>query len=287
MQKIIILLMALPLIAEAKIIAKQKRASKIMITDAFVASVNGSGASSSLTLQQLKAMTPNSALLNTNFTGYTSSTGSSSYNSSFMPSIGLTGNRKKNPLMRVGLILNNGIGNSLGYSKSDTYRIDTLTSSQTGAQTFVDSVNNKYYNFQYSYKTIGLDAALIYRTNPKARWSLYGGVGVNFTVGVNATLNNRSQEYKSINNINNNNFYSNAFYQAIATENISTESKSNTASVYLPIGIDFRIGRRREFFKRIHLFAEARPNYNVLKTGTNKTKDINASFAFGARVNWR
>jgi hypothetical protein len=38
-----------------------------------------------------------------------------------------------------------------------------------------------------------------------------------------------------------------------------------TFSAYVPLGIDFRIGKKREFWNRLHLFGEFRPSLNYAK----------------------
>jgi hypothetical protein len=56
---------------------------------------------------------------------------------------------------------------------------------------------------------------------------------------------------------------------------------------YLPLGVDFRIGNKRDFWKRIHLFYEARPSINM--TAIPELRTItNASIfhGLGVKVKW-
>jgi hypothetical protein len=59
-------------------------------------------------------------------------------------------------------------------------------------------------------------------------------------------------------------------------------------SVYLPAGVDFRIGKRREFWKPVHLFYEIRPQVlytNIPELGSSLRGGIQQGF--GIRVKWR
>ena len=73
--------------------------------------------------------------------------------------------------------------------------------------------------------------------------------------------------------------------------NIKTEyykNKNNFGfSAYIPMGIDFRIGRKRKFWKQIHLFLELRPGINGTSIPELRTI-VNSSmqYGFGLKVSW-
>jgi hypothetical protein len=285
-------------IANAQALKSAKRVKKVKITDVFLQQLNGNYPRVPLSLADFKILAPQSILLNANLNGFTSGTSNYGTNTGgFNPSIGIqfanksqTGYRA-NPILRIGFNLNGSTSEKLSYNKEDKYRVDTLTSSQTGEQIYIDSFVRESYSFYYSYKTIGVDVALLFRTNPKARWSIYGGVGANFGAAINSNL--YLSNYK--NSGRNNTFYYNGFsnstgnsYTTIQTENFDGQNNTaKTASVYLPLGIDFRVGKRREFFKRVHLFLETRPSFSFVNFNNMYSQtDITNMAGLGLRVNW-
>ncbi|HPS71758.1 MAG TPA: hypothetical protein PLM70_05865 [Bacteroidales bacterium] len=58
-----------------------------------------------------------------------------------------------------------------------------------------------------------------------------------------------------------NNFYDN--YDGTSESEMINNNNNFGFSAYIPLGVDFRIGKKRDFWKRIHLFYELRPNINV------------------------
>jgi len=154
----------------------------------------------------------------------------------------------------------------LGNNNRKTY--DSLTSGQTGQKVFLDSVTSNLYGMYYNSDQLRLDASIIFRTNPEARWSLFTGVGFNVGFSINS---NTDVYYSKFNDteirreVGSRTFSS--FSSNYSENNGKSErfiNKTNIAfSTFIPMGIDFRIGKTSEFWKRIHLFYEARPGINV------------------------
>jgi hypothetical protein len=182
-----------------------------------------------------------------------------------------------NATLRVGLMhINQGNALSTGGSYTETFRVDTLTSSQSGEQFYVDSFSTHSYNATYSQKQLRLDAALIFRYKAEKRWSFYGGIGVNFGLSYNGVTHVRynispygnSYPFGLFNDI----MYSNGTH-----EHESFENKGGFGfGVYAPLGIDFQVGKKREFWKPIHLYMELRPGFNV-----NQIAGLGTSFGAG------
>lgn len=171
---------------------------------------------------------------------------------------------KSNPKLRVGLSYVNGNSLNNYYNTTDRKPYDTLTSSQTGSTILIDSVNSKSYYMDYNFEQIRLDASLIFSTNQKSRWSVYTGFGISAGLSLNSNSNISYYESKGIEtndqrigipSLNNNNFQN--------SERETFRNKINFGIMaYVPIGIDFRIAKKNEFWKRAHLFYELRPGIN-------------------------
>jgi hypothetical protein len=249
------------------------------------------------TLTDFKTLAPQSILLNKNMTDFSQSYGFSvTGNSMFSVLLGLQFSDKqkttykKNPLVRLGISYFSGTTLTGGSYKSMRKPFDTLTSAQSGQITFIDSVTSKSYNMNYSSKQLRFDGSVIFRTRPEARWSLFTGIGITAGISFNATTNIDYSTFVGTETRNSNN-------NAFSSYNYSNSGDSKTeifrnknsigASTYIPLGIDFRIGRKSEFWKQAHLFYELRPSINVtsipeLRTITN----AGLQHGLGLRISW-
>lgn len=196
---------------------------------------------------------------------------------------------KANPLLRLGITYFSSNTISGGLSKHQSQPYDTLTSSQTGQTIYLDSVQNEYYNMNYSYEQVRIEGSLIFRTNPQARLSIYGGVGLSAGLSVNARTDIYHSTDASVQQSNNGNYYS--YYSYYGTGNYETESIRNKTnlgvSAFIPLGIDLRLGKKREFWKRLHLFYEMKPGINITSIPELHTiANTNLQQGFGLRVSW-
>ncbi len=218
-------------------------------------------------LTDFQKINPKSVLLNENMQGYTSSIGFvGSAGPAFNANLGFNiANKerteyKSNTQLRVGITFSEIIMSNYLY-KTDRKRADTLTSNQTGQTTYSDSVTHRSYNMDYKNQQLRIDVSIIYRTNPAARWSFFGGLGIDAGGSIMAYTDVRFSEYSTLEPTNNTyNSYGNTNF-ADRTERIVNKN-SYGYSAYLPMGIDFRVGKKKEFFKQLHLFFETRPFVN-------------------------
>jgi len=189
--------------------------------------------------------------------------------------------------LRVGLThINQGSALSYGGSYTESFTVDTLTSSQTGEQFFVDSFSTHSYNARYSQEQLRLDASLIFRLNGEKRWSLYGGIGANIGISYNGQTtihhsvspNGDGQFYGLFNDYI---MYSNGVHQHETFEN----KGGIGLGIYAPLGIDFQVGKKRDFWKPFHLYLEMRPGLNITQiAGLGTTFSAGGFSNFGLRV---
>ena len=241
------------------------------------------------TTSDFKELAPQSDVLNENFSGYKSYPSYYSYNGgnsmnvntmspgnrmSPMASVllGIKINKKEgeykfNRLLRVGLAYYANTGMTSGLYKSERTTMDIFTSAQTGQTVFLDSVSLKTLNMNYFSQQLRLDGSMIFRTDPEKRWSIYTGFGITLGMSFNATTDIYSMK-------------SNWLESRLMSENIdesgpyhknnedmvkeSFRNKSNFgASAFIPIGIDHRLGKKRDIWKHLHIFAELRPGISI------------------------
>lgn len=263
---------------------------KLKVVDAAVAPGISFHISPLGTFSDFQRINPKSVLLSENMDGYTISNG-------FMASAGPTFNAnlgfniankakteyKSNTQLRIGITFSE-ISMSNYLSKTERKRFDTLTSSQTGQMVFSDSVTYSSYNMNYKTQQLRIDVSIIYRTNPAARWSVFGGIGIEAGESIMAYTDINHSEYSTVtpeNSTSGTSYNANATYRS---ERIINKNTYGYAT-YLPMGVDFRIGNKREFFKQLHLFYEARPfvNYTYIPElgGINS---VGIKSALGLRV---
>ena len=156
----------------------------------------------------------------------------------------------------------------MAYEKVIKYAYDTLTSSQTGAQTVLTHDTLYRYSMTNLSKQLRLDAALIFRTNESARWSLYAGVGAS----LGYTIESTTRIDYTIENVDRPKDKENT----IASSQLEIFENKNylTSSIYAPLGIDFRIGKKREFWKHLHLTYELKPSINFVAIPEIKTVTV-------------
>jgi len=158
----------------------QEKSGCLQLSEAQVLIGSNLSLLETLSLSDFNTLAPGSSILAKDYTGFSSDYYTGTYtNPSYTGLLGFTFKNKPNPLLRLGLGYSRrtlGTGSS---SRYDSFHYDTLTSAQTGEQIFLDSTHsqNMYGGYQSTY--LSFDASLIFRTKPSARWSIYGGIGVN------------------------------------------------------------------------------------------------------------
>ena len=247
---------------------------RINVNEFYVQTGFFAGPYSTGTLADFKTLAPNSVLLNSNLISSSQLNTPFFYhgnaNSLFSAMLGFQfsdkqkSKYKNNIQLRVGITYSSNSSFSGTMNSKETKPFDTLTSALTGQTIFVDSVIKKGLDMTYSSEQLRLDAALIFRTNSDARWSLFSGLGVTAGISINAETQIHYSKYEGTETRkpNDDHYFSSSYYGSSDIEVI--KNKNNFGfSAYIPLGIDFRIGKKREFWKRTHIFYELRPSINV------------------------
>lgn len=167
---------------------------------------------------------------------------------------------KLNAEFRLGLSFQQADVFTLNYNRTEEFRVDTLISQRNGEQLFVDSIYSQNYDLAYNQRHVMIDADVTVSTNPNKRWKFYGGIG--FSLGVSVAPQTTISYNASSSLDRNVNF--DEIYQPGFDSEFDYESFGNDAGffgrVYVPLGLDFRIGKRKETLKKYHLFLESRPS---------------------------
>ena len=183
--------------------------------------------------------------------------------------------------LRIGISnVHSELLNTSGFNY-EGYVVDTLISSQTGQMYYVDSTISNYYNGNYSNDQLRLDAAYIFEVNAGKRWAFHAGLGLSIGMSYRSTTTLRAEEYIQP--------YS-GYEGTSNTQNIESESYGNFmvmgGSAYIPLGINFKLGNKREFWKPFVIYNEFRPTIQ-LNSIPNNTVKFNVGFGstLGLRYN--
>jgi hypothetical protein len=246
------------------------------------------------TLADFNILAPNSVLLNSNLIPDPATYYPYYYqrgpNSMFSAMLGFQFSDKqkthynKNIQLRVGVTYFNNSVLSGGLYNSERVPFDTLTSSQTGSLTFIDSIITKGLNMNYSSEQLRLDGTLIIRTNPDARFSLYSGIGLSAGFSFNAKTTIRYiTNYQIVHRDPNGYTEHKKSFSGDSEYEVITNKNNFGFSAYIPLGINLKLGHKTEFWKKVNLFYEIRPSINVtyipeLRTVTNSFVHFGGGF---------
>jgi hypothetical protein len=175
----------------------------------------------------------------------------------------------------------------LGYYKTNTYRIDTFTSNQTGQQLFVDSSVSENYIMRHQSKMLQLDASVIWRTTNANKLKLMGGIGIAVGTTLDASTEVLYSKSAYINNPN-----TMPYYRPIRIVGIDSKTErylntnQATYAVYLPMGIDYQLSKKHPILKQFHHFQETKFRLQYVKVSSyNSALNANLYFGFGLRLN--
>jgi hypothetical protein len=165
---------------------------------------------------------------------------------------------KPNPQVRIGLAFYSQASLESFYFREDRKAYDTIINLQSGDTAYLDSVISKSLAMEYGSDQLRLDASVIFRTERTRRFSLYTGVGVTAGLTLSAYTNIHYLERRWVVERNKPGVFGDTTAQSDRHERF-VNRKGAGVSIYIPMGIDFRIGKRREGLRRLHLFSESRP----------------------------
>ena len=166
-----------------------------------------------------------------------------------------------NPEVRVGISYQKAGLLNLNFNRRDEFRIDTLRSSQTGEEYYVDSIQNQSYSLSYIQQQVMVDGDVTISTNPEKRWKFYTGIGVSLGLSVSPRTEVSYNSWSYVEN----QLFNNDRELSSNNDDRSEEFANKTGffgRVYIPLGVDFRIGKRKESLKKYHLFIESRQSLN-------------------------
>jgi hypothetical protein len=187
---------------------------------------------------------------------------------SFAPSIsiGLSPYSKKrgkynhNQELRLKLGGGFGLRRSFVYSNEVKTPYDTLTSSAGNPDLFLDSVYFHNPSYAESIYELNIGATYLFKTNTAKRWHFYTGFGAEYGIAFQSyasIINNEGYYFTNgANSPNTSEFY--AFSNDNETQSYRSQLNTNSHFLrfYVPLGINFRIANKNEFWRHFNLYAQ-------------------------------
>lgn len=209
------------------------------------------------------------------------------------PMAKVTGQVKNRQTLRLGITAQ-GVSTELYSTHTDSrYRKDTLLTTGSGSTYgYVDSVSHRHVYADYTGTAIKLDAAYLWSTDPERRFSFYGGVGANAGVLLATSTRVSSNEWSN-EEITDTRGYTISGYSYEAFDfgrNKEEQFRNKTgwsASMFIPLGVDLRLAKKKNPWNQLHLFTEIRPSLTIMNIPETKTYILpGVQNTFGFKVHW-
>jgi hypothetical protein len=271
-----VLLASLFLLSEAQ----NEKFSKVVVSDVYV-STGFIVKDYEFELEDIRLLSPDSEFINKDFSGYEKGKGGySDENGIFSIQLGLSirdreGKAiKHNPTLKVGFSWLVGNQNGPAYNFTSKTRIDTLRSSNGMHQILLDSIYSSSIYMAYKYQNLLADASLVYSTDSQRRFSFFGGIGMAAGISIKAkTISNKidySRYFYSKTDDYLGSYYDNFLFNE-PSDDYKTKNKNNfLAQISFPMGFQFRLSKKLEVLKDIHLTYSFTPGVsfiNIPETG--------------------
>lgn len=195
------------------------------------------------------------------------------------------------PLLRTGFAYFSSNNSSIGYHGIERYAYDTIFTTFQGVTTTqpIDSVYYRSTSLRAQTDRIRLHASILWQTNPEKRWKAYAGIGFGLGVSMNSNINIGMYEgyyfvaesSSSMMIYNDNNVQSWSDYKG----EVLRAKPWYDCNIFIPIGVDFRLGKKENILKHVHLFLESMPMIYLQKAQAIRVQSIGAfAVSPGVRV---
>lgn len=169
--------------------------------------------------------------------------------------------KRSGAYLRAGFTYQHHEGTDLLLRKQTRTPYDSLTSSQTGQVTYVDSLTISRYDLSHTYSDVALDASLVFMKEYPKRWSLYGGAGLQLGMSFSGRVQvTHTMEHRTDPSLVSGTGPQDRDMEA-THEEFTTEGDL-CLGLYVPLGVSYRLGKKSAFWRALNLSYELRPSLN-------------------------
>lgn len=266
------------LLGFSSVVMAQESESKWKFTETNVMTGIGIQMSPMFTEKDVAQWSQNDPWIIQDFTGYQQFSGLNSTTSAqFSAYLGFRKNGIHNPSFRVGISYKRLNSQVFGSFQEWIGPYDTLVSAQTGQEFYTDTSRVRSVSAYWGADVLALDAAYVLQTDLTRRWSFYGGIGIQAGLLFNQELSLMRMEIFSENGL------SNMMEVDVEERNYRMNTGFST-NIYMPIGIDFRVGKKRPLWQQVHLVYELRPSLSFQTMSTVSVVSPGVTQHFGLRI---
>lgn len=175
----------------------------------------------------------------------------------------------------VGLVFGSGIGyrSDQSWTKSESFTIDTLTSSQTGEQYTVDSTYAQGMGRSYEANDFMIGVSHFFQTNPMRRFSLHLGITASYGFSVNARMSTYQYDWSSVTpTLGVNDSDESTYYRTEITD----APKSHSLTLQLPVELSFRPWKNGKMLQGLSLALAYRPTLKHFVIADQKATNISS-----------
>lgn len=264
---------------------KSDTSKRFRIHEAFLMGGTSVRYSETGSLNDFNKLATNSVLLQSNFDNFEKfQFESSGIYSMLACGVGFQkADRPGRPTFRIALNIGSGKSIEGSYRRNASYIVDTFISTSTGERIYEDSTLSESYRFNFFTRIISFDMSILWRTQNKNKFTLFGGIG--FSAGLSdiskTEISHRFYSYRRAPFGQSNMLNSYHHLEEVETYNNKTQTQY---VAYIPFGIDYHLSKKSDFWKQIHLFYEGRIRieyYDIPELYTN------TRFAFGSNIGVR
>jgi len=195
------------------------------------------------------------------------------------------------PLLRIGFAYFSTTNSSIGYHGIERYAYDTIFTTFQGVTTTqpIDSIYYMSTSLRAHTDRIRLHTSILWQTNPEKRWKSYVGVGFGLGISMNSNISIGMYEgyyfvaesSTGMMMYNDNNVQSWSDYKG----EVLRAKPWYDLNFFIPIGVDFRLGKKQNILKNVHLFLEAMPMIFLQKAQAIRIQSTGAfAISPGVRV---
>lgn len=236
-------------------------------------------------LSDFQSIAGSSALLLNNFYGYTQTKPGVAADLGFgaQASFRLVkgGEIRSNRRLRLGLVGGMSEVVNGGYFKNWHTTGDSLYNSAGVMIGYVDSLHNSSYNMHYKGNFLRFDGSMIWSTDELKRMSAYMGAGLSAGILFNTQTTVNHWEDVSIRYKYDNSSTSVGYLSKAKEMELFTSKGGYYTGIYLPIGLNLRLGKVNPFWSHAHLCSEWRPSLVFSNYASTGVKTV-----FGVSHTW-
>jgi hypothetical protein len=246
--------------------------NKIKLTEVSISYGIQSDFYDSLNFQDFKSIAPNSTILMKDFSTFEiiSNHSISKLDNPFITReqrllIGFKLSKFKNGLFRIGL---NNLKTTNQFStsafQSSIIGHDTVYTSQ-GTPVYIDIYRSKSLYATSNSKKILLDLSYTYSLPEEHQMVMYSGFGLNVGMSYQSKISTSYFEHVGV---------AGSSSAPSTTVNNHEDLKLKpyfSSTIYVPIGLNIKLGKKSDFMKHIHIFGEIRPAISFLNFPSTRT----------------